>query len=820
MKRVAVIAIHGVADQKPGSSARSIADLLVGSKIGERDDDGKIPNPVQYKPFEERNLRIGLKPVRLADLVNIEEAEVGRLDQQSATTHYVQKGESPQLHFDDNKFSAKQPAFQHYSVEDMDHDYTREQLQHYTPETRDLAYETLMLEGQREHQNESHGVDVFEMYWADLSRLKSGFLSLFFEFYLLLFFLSRAGGITLERARHQFDNDERWAKLNKLHGYSETLLTLVVPILNLCILTLFVAAIPYYLPSDVDTRNLIYQLVPGIALALTIAVITYTVRLKTQSYVWPWVIVFSVAGLGVGLAAGWLVPTGERTALFVFWAMAAVLVTLLCKSYDRRRNGAFLIAGPLLIATGVIFAWHIGTIGTPQATQAASSAEAAVTAAQASINTSRELILALQMVWSCLIGLILLESVLGHLAQKSAPRSAKSIASRSVWTAIFSLVFPASLMLILNIALWLLLFKAFEHSASPTDADLKAIEAALKANVITGLWVSFAVLGGATLFAVWGIIPAIAAEIRNERNTDDRASWLGRSLSSAFRAMRLSGELFKWNVIALIPCLFILQLLWGPGDKELDILVISTAGVLIFLMLAGAHGPFSFLALGFRSGLDIALDVVNWLRVLPRNRTPKATICGRYASLLRHIATRKNEDGEPVYGSVVIIAHSQGTVITSDLLRFFKREYKGPQIPDPDLKRLYIDEQSPLKLYLFTMGSPLRQLYNLRFPIQYGWAGGPNDQPSPAALNLEQWSNAYCSGDYVGRYLWYTDASENADTSTIWKNEWKEHDEKRREICVGTGAHTHYWDGSRPEVVAELDRLIALAHKSGLINDH
>ena len=69
------------------------------------------------------------------------------------------------------------------------------------------------------------------------------------------------------------------------------------------------------------------------------------------------------------------------------------------------------------------------------------------------------------------------------------------------------------------------------------------------------------------------------------------------------------------------------------------------------------------------------------------------------------------------------------------------------------------------------MGSPLRQLYGLRFPHLYEWARHPFTQtlddpatpieaatgPDPAELDIALWVNVYRSADYIGRYLWRTD---------------------------------------------------------------
>ena len=88
------------------------------------------------------------------------------------------------------------------------------------------------------------------------------------------------------------------------------------------------------------------------------------------------------------------------------------------------------------------------------------------------------------------------------------------------------------------------------------------------------------------------------------------------------------------------------------------------------------------------------------------SRNPKARICGRFVSLLRYICHWEDPITRTGYDAVVIVAHSQGTVITADLLRFLQIER------DPQLSAL----GNTKPVYLFTMGCPLRQLYGARFP--------------------------------------------------------------------------------------------------------
>ncbi|MHC5879299.1 hypothetical protein ACYT69_10265, partial [Streptococcus pyogenes] len=89
-------------------------------------------------------------------------------------------------------------------------------------------------------------------------------------------------------------------------------------------------------------------------------------------------------------------------------------------------------------------------------------------------------------------------------------------------------------------------------------------------------------------------------------------------------------------------------------------------------------------------------------------------------------------------------------------------------------------------------------------------------------LRVATWSNAYRAGDYVGRELWLDgwyqrSADVRAGTaaphgesqrqlaSVAWAGEgggdcW--------EACIGSGAHTRYWDATAPDVAERLEAVI------------
>jgi hypothetical protein len=177
--------------------------------------------------------------------------------------------------------------------------------------------------------------------------------------------------------------------------------------------------------------------------------------------------------------------------------------------------------------------------------------------------------------------------------------------------------------------------------------------------------------------------------------------------------------------------------------------------------------------------------------------------------------------------------------VTTDLLRYLERS--AVDSPDPGLApygfRRGSDLSAELKLpiYVFSMGCPLRQLLNRFFPHLYWWIsdvpdnslaflGDPAPSPIPAIIthslpridemNVTRWCNAYRSGDYVGRSLWVgqwlvrnanDDPSQPPDLS---QDKIPRKYSKYEEMCIGLGAHTHYWDRSAPDVAELLDQLI------------
>jgi hypothetical protein len=133
---------------------------------------------------------------------------------------------------------------------------------------------------------------------------------------------------------------------------------------------------------------------------------------------------------------------------------------------------------------------------------------------------------------------------------------------------------------------------------------------------------------------------------------------------------------------------------------------------------------------------------------------------------------------------------------------------------------------------LLTLGCPLRQLYGARFPGLYAWVTARNGDvfgPRATDIGVQRWMNAFCSGDYVGRWLW-----SNAKHQPVLKHpmactvghdpfgrvdvytgfnptppaEGHLHAAREVEVCLGLGAHTHYLERDQTTVAWMIDWLV------------
>jgi hypothetical protein len=334
-------------------------------------------------------------------------------------------------------------------------------------------------------------------------------------------------------------------------------------------------------------------------------------------------------------------------------------------------------------------------------------------------------------------------------------------------------------------------------------------------------------------FAALAFAPSVLREVRVLDGLDARR--LGAWLTKGYRAIE---SLVRWwglpAFLIAVGVIFLLSLQQLARLAQLDLAAPSWAGVVQFkdffvatarswlkvIVAVVAVNSLSLVALGkltisnlkrLRAPLDAALDVDNHFREFPRHAISRVLIIERYMALLDHLSDEK-------YQRLVIVAHSQGTVITADLLRYLRQRSDD----DPRVLKILRWLQTA-QVSLLTVGSPLRQLYELRFPRTYDWVTRQLDDagqtwcgPDPRELGVARWWNLWASGDYVGRWLWSSPASEPGifdveparyDSDVVLHHsayQWLDR-------CVGADAHTHYFDLDQRAVASYLSQLVTEA---------
>ena len=260
------MAVHGVADQAPNSSAEAIAGLLLEYGDGAR----------TFTAAREITLHIPTRPALVTDAPR------------------------PRTFFDDARAPGAAPLADtggHEPDAAPDHQLMRSQLQGY--EGSGQPYRTVRLETQRldPHGRPDIDVHVYEMYWADLSRLGTGVLRFFSELYQLLFHSANLGRQTLDYAALEHEDGRLWRSLCGVHKWAVRILTILIPVLALVIL--FIGSTPVALAAPPQWRSPMAIALLGAAGGLLLAVRRY--RRGAPKSLARWTLGWA---LGIALLAG------------------------------------------------------------------------------------------------------------------------------------------------------------------------------------------------------------------------------------------------------------------------------------------------------------------------------------------------------------------------------------------------------------------------------------------------------------------------------------------------------------------------------------
>lgn len=827
--KIAVIAVHGVADQPPHDSARAIASLLLN-----HNQSNQSQTQVQYTPFYESTLRIAVRPVKVSQ----EAPKLEPVNEESLTP-----------------------------IEDtLDinaHNFIWEQVHQYKGKGVKSTYETIRLEGSRLGQgNEPRSdVHIYEMYWADLSRLGTGIFRILGEFYQLLFHLSSLGVHAVNSAYIEYQNTW-WKWYSRTQAGAAHVLSMIIPILNLYLLL----TVPITLPGNIPPQYL--PIITGCSLIIISAALMGFCLFRLKAGFWSWSIppialVGGVIGLIFYLQKKSYIPLPTvgyyRILAFEWCALAALIMWLLMKEYGRHRPQAGKVSTGVGVFLAVIITTHL--LQAPDSHQGIT---------EAAFKTVEIIYLILVSGWVVFFALQLFAALLGCVAVWESKgvqaEGGYERAKRAAWTARLTLAIPTALFIVITLMLLgaldrvgsRLLPKDYFYTpqfvgvflphqsknlfSGPDFIHQLIIAAASQAFVVVLLGL---LLTG--VIAVWALFPVAWSEIfppkevSFPKSNDHSSERFGKWLTNGLEFLDFWGNIFVVIIAFGFP-LFYLYCLFNPEVAANFNLTEEIIGISATFLVASTTSLIAFrgrlnkLLLGFRSLLDVILDVDNYMRTRPVDDNPSARIYSRYVSVLRYLCNWEDPQDQRGYDAILVVAHSQGTAITADLLRFLNYETK--RATDPALARLVSGD---LPIYFFTMGCPLRQLYGLGFPHLYNWARhydktpwtlkphkplsiDQKQKPNPKKLlGVRRWVNTFRSGDYVGRYLWRGDCcdyqwrkpTQRGKDDTTWTSDrdlpvYISEDEHhtRREFCLGAGAHTRYWDGTSDEVAAEIDILI------------
>ncbi len=713
-RRIAVVAVHGVADPEPGASARAVADLLLRRPEG------------AWRKAEEVGLRIPIPGLPGAAAGRAEPAPTLRVDERSQRFHEALEGNrrpeqraqafDPSLEFALGLFegyAAPQP--QTYGT-------PRIRLRHAGPGGAALE------------------VDVIELYWADLSRAGRGLVRFLGELYQLLLHLPSLGRHATDAESLRHPGDRRWAWFGSLQAWTIRVLVLWIPVLNLLMLPPAAALASTIVPAE--WRGVAAGMVLALAGGLLLALLGLR---ESWRHGLAGALVGLVAGAALFLALAWLLDATSVLAALA-WALFSVGALFLGRFYDQVRAGAyhwarlglvFLGTGALLLLAGGVEGGNVPRLG---------------------LQLLTTIFVALRGVWFLFFVLASVQVVVGLWLARQGQAPA-----RTAWIARFSVALAALAILVVTLSVWAFVARsvapllpkelvdpwdfqapwlAFPNLLPPEVTKPGQLLGDFVKSLLTaggGIFLGSLVLLVSLLLAVaLGVAPSIVQEVAPPRDATRRErEKQHQRITNGLEFFFQSADLLSLGLVLAVAT----SILAGAGRALPDTAAWAAGGLLVT----------AFVARGWlgsaRSLLDVLLDVDNYMREHPRGAGPRVRMFERTHAVLQHLGAG------PTYDAVVFVAHSQGTVIVADYLRLARHRgwLANPGIP----------------VHLMTMGTPLRQLYERCFPALYDWVAREPLADRLAELHLASWTNLYRSGDYIGRALGFAPGAEGTSEACI-----------------------------------------------------
>lgn len=824
-ERIAVIAIHGVGEHLPGETAAMIARQL------------QSTGHDRYEPFATTPLSLAVDGRALRpDEVRGAAVEAPAMAMQAAGP-----GHSGTIG------AGLGSAFkQRYARSPRDREPGRA-LAKQEPRGLDIqfsesllagsaryqaTYETSVLKGTRRDGGTARDVDIYELFWSDLSHPGPGAWPVFDQLVQLLVHMASLGRTAAAALVVLLGTQPRWQAFYFLNAAYYWLLSTPIVVGNVLLALLALLLIPAMVPPAWLGGGV--ALLAGTMVAVAVGWVLFRWQAKAAGGQAALASMLIAVAAGIAAALGiWLEAPQPMYAAMWFAGLETPLLFLLgnsaVKRYDAMRPGALRVWW-LFCAALAIWGGRVVWLTLQQPTPAASCSQCpgALLVLPALGHINEPLFLLLVVAWGCFYVCCLAALILGWFLKCSAASELidRDALRRSIDTTVLTACLPAPFFLTLVLCLWGAAYAMFWRLIPPMPfqpwligrgtellaPDYIASLINISSNPLFLAYIAVLLLAFVVLVAA--LLPSVSAEIfpptENEAARGSRA--LGNWLDGGFGAFAWAAALAAFGFFAVLPFGSVMALdptllpasLGSIADSWtlLEVIGLVVGGTSVGFLAATRLFAASFSSVfgKLRVLVDTAIDVDNWLRERPEGETPRLKIFARFESLLGYLETQE-------YSAVVIAAHSQGTVVATDFFRY--------------RVSLGIAPSWPSRVSMLTAGCPLRQLYALRFPTLYQWVRRPPRGaatspigPSPDACGVDRWLNAYGSGDYVGRYLWLADASADRWTRGVLhppRPPANGSQVDHHEFCTGAAAHTHYFDADNILVGAWLDALIANA---------
>lgn len=810
-RRVAIIAVHGVGDPGAGKTGETLANLLM--NLNDRNTG------TSFCAFDERTIEIPVRPLAGVQEEDPKEKRLFRFDDRGRHIRELHEHALPPAPDD---------------LIPVDVDFTLDMVNELTDEGPEVAYRTCrrstVLTGDQQEKIE---VDLYELYWADLVRVGTGAVRAMGAMYQIMLHLPAIGQRELDMAR-VFEKSWWWTVYDHLQDYSVRLLRQAMPALNLIMLALVLISAPLKLLDSFPSETNLVQGVPAVIFTiLTVALVGCGLARFWGRGVW----LLPPLCLALAFGGWWLTgKCGAHKMICFEWILISnAAVFLLMLVYQRRCLGVWLITLLCALPMALAVTCKIGfTNGTTQSIL------------QEVFTVASWLWVVMAFTWWILIGMAVIACVWGLIVGliSRVTRKTEVQAWSVAWTLRVTLALATSSFYIVTLMLWAVIAFVGRTTLLPKDANFyvspgimrlfkpfyvtdhltavgpdprtfplgEFVRAVINASGGQSFLFVALFLVAAFILAAIGLSMPIWGDIRVPPNPAGSAERYCRWLNGGNIFLRGAGEMVFFGSLFIVPVFELAEGYSSYFDWLRDHTIILDSvgtimgGLLLALFLGGKLDSISS-----RVGpvLTAALDVDAYLRLHPRQDTPRGRIYTRYVALLREVCKT-----QPQYHEVIIVSHSQGTVITADLFRFLRAcPDRALEVIGFDQKHLGASAQTGIPMRLITAGSPLRQLYQEHFPNLYRWIGGG---PDPKTLGLNSWLNVFRTGDYIGRWLWLGNNDERTfkpDVQTNWNSSsgstGNYHpSQSKSEINIGGGAHVHYFDIHAPTMAYAIDAIL------------